>query len=46
MRETISFSNNFVSGIRKEKVKYKYIIQARGRFKIELFYDLTVRKIY
>ena len=32
--------------LEKEKVKYKDIIPARGRFKIELFDDLTGRKIY
>lgn len=46
MRESISFSKDFISGIRKEKVKYKDIVPARGIFKVQLFDDLTGRKVY
>ena len=46
MRESISFSKDFISGIRKEKVKYKDIVPSRGIFKVQLFDDLTGRKVY
>ena len=46
MRETINFSHDLISGIRSEKVKYKEVVPAIGRFKVELFDDLTKRKIY
>lgn len=46
MREIINYSHDLIIGTRNEKVKYKEIVPARGRFKIELFDDLTKRKIY